>query len=331
MAAAAVVFLAACADDAPQDTLEPAGPVARKIDGLWDVTFWIAAIIFLIVEALLVYAVIRYRRRPGHEDDVPPQVHGNTKLELGWTLAPAVILMGLAIPTVALVLDLGDKPEGEQVLKVEVLAQQFWWEYRYGQFEGDDLDVVTANELHIPADRDVVLTLKSDDVIHSFWVPKLAGKQDVVPGRTHEMLIHADRPGAYEGQCVEFCGLSHANMRLRVFAHPEEEFLQWVRDQRRPAAEPAEGTLAAEGQELFTAQCGSCHTVDGVSEGEVGPNLTHFASRTTFAGAIFENTPGNLKIWLRNPPEAKPGAKMPNLNLREPDIDALVAYLTSLS
>ena len=324
------LLLGACAENAPQDTLEPEGPIARKIDGLWNAGFVIAAVIFFLVEGLLVFAVLKFRRRPGREEHVPEQVHGNTRLEVGWTLVPAVLLAALAVPTVATIMDLGDKPEGPEVLRIEVVAHQWWWEYNYGQFQGEDLGVVTANELHIPTGHDVVFDLKSVDVIHSFWVPKLAGKQDVVPGRTHQLAVHADHPGVYEGQCVEFCGLSHANMRLRLFADTPEDFDRWVADQRKEFEPAADGTEAAAGQEIFSGTCGTCHTVNGLTEGKVGPDLTHLASRSTFAGAIFDLTPGNLARWLRDPPGEKPGSKMPDLNLTEDQIRKLVAFLGTL-
>jgi cytochrome c oxidase subunit 2 len=317
-----LLALGACAKDAPMDYLEPEGPIARQIDDLHNPVFVVAGVIFFLVQFLVVFFVIRYRYKANRPE--PVQIHGNTRLEVAWTLAPALILLFVAIPTISTIFDLADTPDDS--LRVTVVARQFWWEYRY-----DDLDIVTANELHIPVGRPVALSLEGEDVIHSFWVPKLAGKTDVVPGRTNHMYFEADRPGEYWGQCTEFCGLSHANMRLKAIAQPQAEFDVWVANQRRPPAPPAEGTPAAEGLSLFTAKgCGGCHTVTGVSQGRLGPDLTHVAGRTTFAGAQFVNTSANLATWLRDPPAVKPGSKMPDLNLTDDEITNLVAYLETL-
>lgn len=312
----------ACASDAPQDYINfQEGPVAQKADELWDVTFAIAVAIFFIVELLLIYTIVRFRARPGRE---AKQFHGNTKVEVLLTAIPALILAGLAVPTVRTIFDLSSRPNN--ALEIKVLARQFWWEYEYRE-----AGVVTANEMHIPVDTPVYLTMEGDDVIHSFWVPRLAGKQDVVPGRTNQLTIQADNPGSYQGQCTEYCGLSHANMRLRVIAHTQEDFDRWLAEQKQDAAEPAD-TLAAEGQQLFLqGQCINCHAVQGTdAQSRVGPDLTHFASRDTFAGAMFDNNTENLRDWLDDPPAMKPGAKMPDYGLTSQEIDALVAYLQSL-
>ena len=312
----------ACAADAPQDYISGQnGPVAERADELWDVTFAIAVAIFFIVELLLVYTIVRFRAKPGRE---AKQFHGNTKVEVVLTVIPALILAGLAVPTVQTIFDLSSRPDG--ALDVTVTARQFWWEYEY-----KDAGVITANEMHIPVDTPVYLTLQGEDVIHSFWVPKLAGKQDVVPGRTNHMTIQAEEPGRYQGQCTEYCGLSHANMRLLVIAHPQDEFDQWLADQSEPA-QAATDSAAAEGESLFMeGQCINCHAIGGTdAQSRVGPDLTHFASRETFAGAMFENNTENLREWLDDPPAVKPGAKMPDYGLSSDDIDALIAYLQSL-
>ena len=317
-----LLVLVSCAENAPQDFLEPEGPIARQIDNLQKPVFLVAGIVFVLVEGLAVFFVLRYRHRETSPE--PVQIHGNTRLEVAWTLIPALILLVIAVPTIRVIFDLGDKSDNP--LDVTVIGHQFWWEYRY-----EDLGVVTANELHIPVGQDVELELQSIDVIHSFWVPKLAGKTDVVPGRRNHMKIVADKPGTYLGQCVEFCGVSHANMRLRAIAQPPDEFNIWVQRQKAQAAEPAAGSPAADGKSLFTAKgCSGCHTVAGVSGGKIGPDLSHFGSRTTFAGGTFDITQSKLRAWLRNPPEEKPGAKMPALGLSTEDIDKLIAYLETL-
>ncbi|HYU57868.1 MAG TPA: cytochrome c oxidase subunit II [Actinomycetota bacterium] len=325
LAAVAALLLAACAKNAPQDTLDPAGPVARQIDGLFKPVFWIAAGVFFLVEGLLVFALLRFRHRKGR-DGVPEQTHGNTRLEIAWTLAPALLLAGIAIPTVGAIFDLAQRPA--DAVQVTITAKQWWWAVEY-----PDLGVITANEIHIPVGKRVDFTLKSDNVIHSFWVPRLAGKQDVVPGHVNHLVMEAETPGEYRGQCVEFCGASHANMRLRLFADTPGDFDRWVNEQKADAAVPAEGSLAARGMAIFNDPnlCIRCHAVGGGPGSQVvAPSLTHFASRTTFAGSIFENDEANLRRWLADPPAVKPGSLMPDYGLSHEQIDALVAYLESL-
>lgn len=321
MAAAGVVamLLAGCAENAPQDFLEPAGDIARQQDRLWDLVFGVAVVVFFIVEGLLVYALIRFRQKPGRRAE---QFHGNTRVEVLLTLAPALILAGLAVPTVRSIFDIAAEPEG--ALRVNVVARQFWWEYEY-----EDEGFVTANEMHIPVDTPVRVTLQGPDVIHSFWVPRLAGAQDVVPGRTNHLTLVADEPGTYLGQCKEFCGLSHANMRLRVIAHSEAGYDRWVAEQLEPATAES---LTMEGARLFLeGQCVNCHAIGGTdAAARSGPDLTHFGSRETFAGAMFRNTDENLRRWLEDPPAMKPGALMPDYGLSGQEIDALVAFLRSL-
>jgi cytochrome c oxidase subunit 2 len=323
------VLLAACSQPYPYNTLNPAGPVADKQADLFAVVFWIAVVVFVLVEGALVVAMVRFRSRgPG---DIPKQIHGNTRLEVIWTILPALLLAGVAVPTVGTLFDLADVPEGG--LRVNVIGHQWWWEIQY-----PDLKVITANEVHVPTDRPVNLTLRSDDVIHSFWVPRLAGKQDLIPGRDIELSIQAPTPGTYRGQCAEYCGLSHANMRFRVVAQEPGEFDAWVQQQRTAAPAPAPGSEAAEGLEVFrtplpqgTGACIACHAVQGVEDAvaRVGPDLSHVGGRQTIAAGILPNTEDGLTRWLRNPPRAKPGSKMPNYQLTDEQIEALVAYLRS--
>jgi cytochrome c oxidase subunit II len=322
-ALAALAFVVSgCAADAPQDFLNhPEGPFARKADSIWDITFFIAVAIFVLVEGMLVFTLVRFRHKPGRR---PQDFHGNTRLEIALTLVPTIILAGLAVPTIQTLFDVAREPEGS--LQVTVTAKQFWWEYEY-----PDLGVITANEMHIPADVPVFVRIESDDVIHSFWVPRLAGTQDAVPGRTNTVLLQADEPDRkYLGQCKEFCGLSHANMRLIVYTHTQEDFDDWAADQAADAA-PATGA-AADGEKIFLeAGCVNCHTIRGTeAAGATAPDLTHFGSRTTFAGAIFDNNEEELAAWLRDPPAVKPGALMPDYGLTEDQIQSLVGYLMSL-
>lgn len=318
----ALLFLfPACASDAPQDFLNnQAGPNAKKADQLWDVTFLIASVIFVIVEGLLVYALIRFRHKPGRE---AADFHGNTRLEVVLTLVPAVILAGLAIPTLKTIFDIAREQKG--AIEITVTARQFWWQYEY-----EDFGFATANELHIPTGAPVHLNFRGVDVIHSYWIPRLTGAQDVVPNRDNELTFSADEPGRYMGQCKEFCGLSHANMRLLVFAHEPKDFETWVLQQQSPAR-PASTDVAA-GEKLFLeGECVNCHAIQGTdAAATTAPDLTHFASRETFGGATFELTEENLATWLRDPPAMKPGALMPDYGLSEQQISQLVAYLMSL-
>lgn len=323
-----LVFLTACAKDAPQDTLSNfGGPVARRQFNLFQPVFWIATAVFFFVEGLLVFATIKFRARSDRE--VPVQVHGNKVLEITWTLIPALILAGISVPTVGTIFSLASEPKGD-VVRIEVVARQWWWEYKY-----TDLGVTTANEMHIPLNKPVFLTLKSIDVIHSFWVPSLAGKQDVIPGRTNTLTIEADKAGTYIGQCAEFCALSHANMRLRVIAQEQSAFDAWVDNEKSEAIDPASQILS-QGRDLFMKnQCVTCHTVRGeAAAGKAGPDLTHVASRSTFAGATFDFTTENLIEWVTDAPGIKPGSKMgrgiADYGLSPEEIRAIVAYLESL-
>ena len=320
----AALALAACAGESPYSTLRPGGPVAEKQAELYMLVFWIATGVFVVVEGALIYTVIRFRRRSAA--DSPKQLHGNARLEVAWTIVPALILAFVAVPTVGTIFDLAEEPEG--ALRIEVIGNQWWWDVRY-----PSLDVVTANEVHIPTGEQVILELSSKDVIHAFWVPRLAGKQDLVPGRTNTMNFAADAPGTYLGQCAEFCGLSHANMRFRVIAHEPADFDAWVRQQRAPAATPQGGTTEEEGLAVFqNVGCIACHTVSGVENaaGTIGPNLTHIGSRQTIAAGILPNDAEHLEEWIANPPAVKPGSKMPRYPMSEEQLEDLVAYLRSL-
>ena len=319
-----LLLLTACSENAPQDTMEPKGPVSQQILDLSEPVFIVAGVVFVLIMGLVTVAVLKFRDRPDQPGPEPQQIHGNTRLEVGWTLIPALILFAIAIPTIATIFDLSRTPDN--ALKVTVVGHQFWWEYRY-----DDLGIVSANELNIPAGVPVELTLESIDVIHSYWIPPLAGKTDVIPGRINHMHFEADEPGTYLGQCTEFCGLSHANMRALAVAHTPADFDAWVARQRLSPTAPAEGSEAALGLTAFNAKgCAGCHSVTGVSQGKVGPDLTHLGSRTTFAGSMFTLNEDNLRKWLANPPGVKPGSVMPNLGLTGEEITQLIAYLETL-
>jgi len=342
---------AGCSTELPQNSLNPAGPEARKIDDLFWLVFWIATVIFFLVEGALIYASIRFRRRRNEEREVE-QVHGNVRLEMLWTMIPVVILAAIAVPTVATIFDLRRAPEpGDNALIINVIGHQWWWEFEYPEY-----GIETANEMHIPIDRTVYLNITSADVIHSFWVPQLNGKRDAVPSRLNHLTLIADDPGEYLGQCAEFCGLAHADMRHKVFAESEADFDAWVAEQQQPAEIPT-GGLAAAGWETFQVLCTACHNAEGTGipvsreiaameggeefrfDAALAPNLTHFGSRTTFGGATFEWTEEHLREWLRNPADLKPMRPdhndiaagrilgMPDFDLTEKEIDGLIALL----
>lgn len=333
-----LVVMTACAKDAPQDFLEPEGTFARKIDTLQKPVFLIAIIVFVFVFALIAVAIVRFRERPGDDpDELPAQMHGNTKLEIGWTILPALALAAISAFTLPVIFELEDKPD--EYLAVDVWGQKYWWGYEYPgegneQYGIDDAGIRTANELHIPVDVPVYLTLRSTDVIHSFWAPKLNGKRDVVPGRTHHWKLQADHPGVYSGQCAEFCGTSHAFMRLKVVAHDADGWAAWTEQMQAPL-ETATG-LAAEGFELFAQKgCAGCHQVDGdyeevAEDAPSAPNLTKLFTRDCFAGCIYDLTDRNeLEAWLRDP-QRKAGSLMVVGELTEDEIDRLYAYLETL-
>ena len=315
------LVLTSCSAHDPQNTLASAGIVAKKQEDLFWLIFWWAAGVFVVVELLLLFVVLRFRRQPGQ--GIPTQTHGNTRMEIAWTIAPALVLVSIGIPTISTIWDLATPPA--VAMQVKVVGHQWWWEFQY-----PEIGIVTANELHIPVGETVNFALESGDVIHSFWVPKLGGKQDAVPSHSNPLWLRADSPGMYYGQCAELCGIQHAQMRFRVIAQPRSEFDDWARAQRTPPA--AASGEAARGAQIFaTNACIGCHTIEGTpGVGKTGPNLTHFGSRTTLASAILQNTPENLAKWLRNPQAVKEGALMPNLNLSEDQVSGLVAYLQSL-
>ena len=321
------IFLSACIENAPLDSLSPAGPYARSIDELFWITFWIAVGVFVIVQGALLLSVFVFKEKP--ESPEPKQIHGNTKLEILWTVIPVLILAAIAVPTVQTIFDLAREPE--DALKIEVIGHQWWFEYKY-----PDYGITTANVLVIPADKPVRLEMWSNDVLHNYWVPKLNGKRYLVPGQTTYLNLHADSPDEFWAQCGEYCGLSHSKMRGRVLSLSQKDFDSWVENEQKNATafSNEDLSLAAEGQQVYlNAGCTQCHVVNGVWDVQgdrIAPNLTHFAVRNVFAGAALENNRENLTRWLANPAEIKPGTFMPNLELTESEINALIAYLETL-
>jgi cytochrome c oxidase subunit 2 len=303
-------------------TVIPKSDFGKMTHGVFMLIGWWTFWIFVLVEGALLYAVWRFRDRPGAR--VPKQVHGHTGLEISWTVAFAVILLIIGIPTIRIIFKTQEAPAAT-ALRVDVSARQWWWEFKY-----PGLKITTANEAHVPVGQTIAFHLNGPDVIHSFWIPQLGGKRDVVPGRVNRLVLTPDTPGEYLGQCAEYCGTSHANMRFRVIVHPPEEFERWAAAQQAPAAEPAE-PLAQRGKELFAqSACVGCHTIAGVSVGVLGPDLTHFGSRKTLAGGLLPSTPDNVVKWIEHPGQLKPGVLMPTLGLAGEESRALAAYLLSL-
>ena len=339
--ASLVGIIVGCTPSHPQSTFDTLGPVAESQLVLFYWIFWTGLFVFLAVGGALLYAALKFRRREGQGD--PEQVHGHRRLEIAWTIAPAVVLAIVAVPTISTIFDNANSPQTaeEGGLVVEVIGHQWWFEFKY-----PDHDVITAGELHIPTGEAINVKLDSIDVIHSFWVPKLAGKVDMIPNNDNSMWIRADEPGDYFGQCAEFCGVSHALMRFRVIAQPRAEFDAWLLAQAAPAIEPSD-PLAVAGRDVFMSRdvlCFRCHTVKGGEEtrlarGIIGPSLTHLAGRDRIAGSILENTQENLRKWLEDPCGIKPDnimcrdAEVYNgivPPLTEPQISALIAYLRNL-
>jgi cytochrome c oxidase subunit 2 len=322
--AAVGLILAGCGLlDSPATTLLPGSDFGWTSHRIFlQILRWDTAI-FLVVQALLLVAIFRFRERDPRA--VPRQVRGSVMLEFIWTVLPAVILVFIAFPTVAAIFRT-QAAAPKDAIRIQVIGHQWWWEFRY-----PDLGVVTATDLHLPAGRPVSLEIVGADVIHSFWVPRLGGKRDAIPGSTTRIVLTADAPGEYYGQCAEFCGASHANMRHLAIVDTPEAFAAWVARQKEPARVPPDGSPAAAGKDLFRmGTCVGCHTVRGVSEGGIGPDLTHFASRRTIAGGILPNTAEHLARWLEDPPALKPGSLMRDQDLSGPEVAALVAYLRSL-
>jgi cytochrome c oxidase subunit 2 len=307
----------------------PFSTPAQAVFELAVLVLWICAGIFVVVSGLLLYTIIRFRRR--HDDDgrEPPQVYGSNQIELAWTVVPILLVFVLILVTARTIGEVQNATLPSDTLQITVVGHQWWWEIRY-----PTLGIVTANELHVPvSDRTrrlpTVLKLESADVAHSFWVPQLAGKTDVIPNRDNRMWIEPWEPGTYLGQCAEYCGTQHAHMLLRVIVHTPEEFTQWVAAQQQP---PVNNPQVHAGRNLFqSTACVNCHAVGGtVADGRFGPDLSHLMSRATLGAGAAVNTPENLRAWVRDPQQLKPGNLMPDMKLTQQELEQVVAYLLTL-
>jgi len=325
-----ICFASALAAHAQQvhaigNIFKPLATPAEQAKDLSILTLWICAVIFLIVGGLTAYAVFKYRRPAGADQTEPPQVYGSNQIEIAWTVIPILIVFVLTMSTARVIAALQDKRQTAGQLDVTVVGHQWWWEFRY-----PGLNVVTANELHVPLStaekpRQTYIALQSADVAHSFWIPQLSGKTDVIPNRTNHMWFDPKETGIYLGNCAEYCGTQHANMLIRVVVDTPEDFDKWVAAQKEAAqAQQARDTF-------MSISCVNCHTVTGTTaEGKFGPDLTHLMSRQTIASGMIPNTVENLRAWIKDPQEIKPGNLMPNMQLTETEVDQVVAYLASL-
>lgn len=309
--------------------LNPASPSAEAIHGLFLLVLAIAAVIFVLVVGTLLYFVIRYRRRENDEGGEPAQIYGSDRLEWAWTIAPTLIVFVLFLVVVRIVVAMREMPVSGEDQVIRVVAHQWWWDFGY-----PDSGFDTANEMHVPIStseqrRTIVLKLESADVVHSFWVPRLGGKTDVIPGRVNHMHFEVDQPGVYRGQCAEYCGMGHARMLIRVVAQTPEDFEAWVEHQKQPAVEAPE---ASSGRQAFMEHtCRNCHTIRGTAaHGVVGPDLTHLMSRQTLAAGVLPNDREDLEAWVRDPQAIKPGCKMPALGLEAKMLSDIVEYLATL-
>jgi cytochrome c oxidase subunit 2 len=317
----------------------PASPPAESIRDLFILVLAVTGGILLLVWGVLVYSLLRNRRRGAIGEAEPPQVYGSTPIEIAWTATPILIVFILFLVTARAEWEVRPGPDdrpppGSQPLYVTVVGRQWWWEYDYETYDGREWQVTTANELHVPATDDgvprpVYLTLKSADVVHSFWVPRLAGKTDLIPGRVNKMWFQTSERGLFLGQCAEYCGTQHAYMLLRVVVDEPAEFERWLANEAKPAVEDA---AAASGKQAFLAQsCVNCHAVRGTpARGTYAPDLTHLMSRQTLASGMVANTPDELRRWVADPQKVKSGCLMPAYNLTDRDLDLIVGYLRTL-
>jgi len=303
---------------------DPQSTNAESLYHLSNFVLAITGLIFAVVFSLLVYAIVKFRNRAEGAGCEPTQVYGSTQIELAWTVIPILIVVVLFLTTARVIHAIQDAARPAKAVAVSVIGHQFWWEFRYPA-----LGVVTANELHVPVSTPTYLKLLSADTDHSFWIPQLAGKTDLIPNRINEMWLDPRQTGIFLGQCAQYCGTQHAKMLLRVSVDTPEEFDAWIQAQKQSANQDQKEIA---GRRVFeTTACINCHAVSGTNAtGRFGPDLTHLMSRRTLASGAAENTPENLRLWIQNPDAIKPGSLMPAMKLSDADLDALVRYLETL-
>jgi cytochrome c oxidase subunit 2 len=313
----------------PTNIFAPVSTPAHSIVELSLFVLTITAAIFAIVFSLLVYCVVKFGKRADDDGREPPQVYASNQVELAWTVIPVLIVVVLFLATARVIASIQKAAQPSNAIQVIAIGHQFWWEYRY-----PGLKVVTANELHVPVSdpahpTPTFITLLSADTDHSFWVPRVGGKTDLIPNHPNSMWMDPQMMGLYLGQCAQYCGTQHAKMLLRVYVQSRQEFDHWVAEQSQPVHT---STSASEGQYIFeTTACINCHAVNGtVADGRFGPDLTHLMSRETIAAGAAPNTRENLRLWIQNPDSIKPGSKMPAMGLSDHQLDAVTAYLATL-
>jgi cytochrome c oxidase subunit 2 len=330
------ILLAArlCAADTPTDhpipsIFEPHSTPAESIRHLSLFVLGVTGLIFLVVFSLLIYAVVKFRSRAGRPQHEPAQVYGSTQIELAWTVIPILIVAVLFAATARVIHAIQDAPRPAGTVEVTAVGHQFWWEFRY-----PELGIVTANELHVPVSdpahpTPTFLKLLSADTDHSFWVPQLAGKTDLIPNHPNETWLDPHETGLFLGQCAQYCGTQHAKMLLRVYVESPEDFKAWVHEQQQSANRDEK---EAAGRHVFeTTSCVNCHAVGGTNgTGRFGPDLSHLMSRRTIAAGAAENTPENLRLWIQNPDAIKTGSLMPAMKLSDAELNELVSYLETL-
>ena len=313
----------------PTTIFSPVSTPASSIFGLSLFVLAVTAVIFTIVFSLLVYSIVKFRKRRDDDGHEPPQIYGSNQVELAWTVIPVLTVFVLFLVTARVIHSIQDAPQPPGAIEVVAIGHQFWWEFRYPA-----LGVVTANELHVPVSNPshptpTFMTLTSADTDHSFWVPRLAGKTDLIPNRANHMWIEPHDTGMYLGQCAQYCGTQHAKMLLRVYVETPEDFKLWIASQQKTANQDA---AVSAGRRVFeNTACLNCHTISGTNgNGRFGPDLSHLMSRHTIASGAAENTPQNLRLWIQNPDAIKPGSLMPAMQLTDTDLDVLVRYLETL-
>jgi len=313
----------------PTNIFAPVSTPAESIFGLSLFVLGVTAAIFAVVFSLLVYSVVKFRKRNDDDGREPPQLYGSNQVELAWTVIPVLIVVALFVATARVIAGIQQAVPSQHAIEVIAIGHQFWWEYRY-----PGLNVVTANELHVPVSNPdhptpTFIKLLSADTDHSFWVPRLAGKTDLIPNHPNSTWIDPHETGLYLGQCAQYCGTQHAKMLLRVYVQSRDEFDRWIQEQGQPAFL---NDAVSKGRWVFEkTACINCHTVAGtVANGRFGPDLTHLMSRDTLAAGAVANTPENLRLWIGNPEAIKPGSLMPSMGLNEQDLEAVTAYLETL-
>ena len=321
---AAGLGMAAPLDNSVPSIFDPRSTNAESLYHLSNFVLAITGVIFVVVSSLLAYVMVKFRNRASDVPREPAQVYGSTQIELAWTVIPILIVVVLFLSTARVIHAVQDVAKPAKAVAVTVIGHQFWWEFRY-----PELGIVTANELHIPVSTPTYLKLLSADTDHSFWIPQLAGKTDLIPNRINEMWMEPHQVGIYLGQCAQYCGTQHAKMLLRVSVESTEDFDAWVDAQKQPASQDEK---EAAGRRIFErTSCVNCHAVGGTNgTGRFGPDLTHLMSRRTISAGAAENTSENLRLWIQNPDAIKPGSLMPAMKLSDEDLDALTRYLETL-